>query len=121
MFIENILNSECQINKVKDILSKYDVERNINLDEKFEEVLKKGFIEFEENNDLKNILNLFIIGNHIISRDMGGTLVAAGTFVPAVVGFAASALTGRWGWIIGALVGVVFSLSNYTRMWKRHD
>ena len=55
------------------------------------------------------------MGNLIIIR------VIDRIFLEAVVGFPAAALTGRWGLIIGALVGVVFSLSNYIGMWKRHD
>ena len=53
------------------------------------------------------------MGNLIIIR------VIDRIFLEAVVGFPAAALTGRWGLIIGALVGVVFSLKNVTGMWKR--
>ena len=55
------------------------------------------------------------VGNLIIYR------VISGIFLAAVVGFAtAAALIGSWGWIIGAVVGVV-SLRSYTGMWKRDD
>ena len=62
-FKDILLNSKQtldEINKLYDILSCYNVKRNINLDETFEEVFKKALIEFEEKNEIKNIFEKII-------------------------------------------------------------
>ena len=49
-----------EIKKLYESLAEYNVKRNINSDETFEDLLKTVIIEFEENNEIKNIFNKII-------------------------------------------------------------
>ena len=62
-FKEILLNSKETLDEIKklyEILAKYNIKRNINSDETFEDLLKTVIIEFEENNEIKNIFNKII-------------------------------------------------------------
>ena len=57
------MNSKETLDEIKnfyEILAKYNVKRNINSDETFEDVFKKVIIEFEETDEIKNIFNKII-------------------------------------------------------------
>ena len=57
------MNSKETLDEIKNlykILAKYNVKRNINSDETFEDVFKKVIIEFRETDEIKNIFNKII-------------------------------------------------------------
>ena len=62
-FTEVLVNSKETLDEIKNlykILAKYNVKRNINSDETFEDVFKKVIIEFRETDEIKNIFNKII-------------------------------------------------------------
>ena len=58
--LSNLKETLYEIKILYEILAKYNVKTNINSDESFEDVFKKVIIEFEENDEIKNIFNKII-------------------------------------------------------------